>query len=140
MANITFAWMVDRVREVSPLQFEMKFMTDIMDGYAEGLQKLLTREAESKSSWSFWKNPPAPKVYRGWGVGPINDSFDSQDALSRTVGGSLTRTPGQYSIEKDGKPMLLTPEKTREYIHPVSFLVSLMVMENTHTVLPGCFP
>ena len=128
MANITFAWMVDRVREVSRLDFEMKFITDIMDRYAEGLQKLLTRDAERNSGWPFWKSPPAPKVYRGWGVGPIHDSFDSQDAVAKTVGGSRIRTPGQYAIERDGKPVPLDPEQSREYIHPVSVSVFLKVI------------
>ena len=122
MANITFAWMVDRVREVSTLEFEMKFITDIMDHYAEGLERLLTRKATNDSAWS-WNKQPVPKVYRGWGVGNIHDSFDSQKFVIKVAEGSRIRTPGQYSVENiggDGKCIELTTERTREYIHPVS--------------------
>ena len=119
MANITFAWMVDRVREVSNLAFEMSFITNIMDDYAEGLERLLTRKATNKSRWS-WNKPPKPRVYRGWGVGPIRDSFDSQPLAARLLEGSRIRIPGQYCVERNSKRVALTTERTREYIHPVS--------------------
>ena len=118
MANITFAWMVDRVREVSLLSFEMGFMFRIMDSYAENLQKLITRKHDA--SWTNWNNSAEPKVYRGWGVGPIHDSFDSQDVVTRNISGSRVRTPGEYFlVGKNKTSTVLTPEKTKEYIHPV---------------------
>ena len=136
MANITFAWMVDRVREVSNLDFEMAFITNIMDNYAEGLEKLLTRNATNQSGWP-WKKQPTPKVYRGWGVGPIHDSFDSQELIAKVIGGSRIRTPGQYSLTKNGKSIGLTPERTREYIHPVSLpSLSKTVLEKKSHGIP----
>lgn len=82
-------------------------------------------------------------VDSGWGVGPIQDSFSSQDYLSQIVGGARVRTPGQYSTKvkekntKTGKwdeevTLGLFPDReqppikgvetrfTNECIHPVS--------------------
>lgn len=143
MANIAFAWMVDRVREVSLLDFEMKFMFDIMDRYTEGLQKIHTRKAEEKGSWLPWapKTTRTRKVYRGWGVGPIKDSFDSQDFLSRMIGGRRIRTPGQYPLlDEEGNAVALTPGLTKEYIHPVSLTARSRIIRRPNTVSAGHFP
>ena len=144
MANITFAWMVDRVREVSLLDFEMKFMFDIMDRYAEGLQNILTRKAEANRSLNPFaaKTPAAPKVYRGWGVGPIKDSFDSQNWVTRQISGSRIRTPGRYLLsDEEGNPTeLLKPERTKEYIHPVRLCARWVIVPSTDSAYIGRFP
>ena len=113
MANITFAWMVDRVRESTMLNFDEAAMGDILRRYTDGLEALIQREV-----------PDAASVYRGWGVGPIVDSFSSQGVLERAIGGEQARTPGQYRPDKnpgeeEAKDGTHPHANTQEYIHPV---------------------
>lgn len=111
--------MVDRVREATKLKFDDKCMRDIMTRYLDGLERLIKREAPDSTT----------RVYRGWGVGPILDSYDDQDVVTRYVSGMRNRTPGQYNkdeareIHKQGNdsPSVNSHEvyNTQEYIHPV---------------------
>lgn len=110
--------MVDRVREATKLKFDDKSMNDIMTRYLDGLEKLIKREAPDSTT----------RVYRGWGVGPIKDSYSSQSLAGRLIGGIRDRTPGQYNkdeakeIHNEGKDVPLAEPKvhnTQEYIHPV---------------------
>lgn len=98
-----------------------------MDRYAENLQTLIKRKPNGDST----------EVYRGWGVGPIKDSWSSSDALTKYIGGALPRGPGQYHFppnEEDPKKIFgLSPEggdvgeklykRTNEFIHPVSQVI-----------------
>ena len=114
----TFAWMVDRIREASKLKFDDKAMDDIMTRYLDGLERLIKREAPESTT----------KVYRGWGVGPIKDSYSDQGLTTRIISGMKARTPGQYHIdeakeaqsEANGtQPAEGRVHNTQEYIHPV---------------------
>ncbi|KAH6666785.1 hypothetical protein B0J14DRAFT_434891, partial [Halenospora varia] len=99
MANITFAWMIDRVQQYTSLGFSDDAMFDIIDCYATNITAVIKKE-----------NPLEGKthnqVYKGWGIGPDVDSMDTLQAAA----GSITRTPAQY-IEGE--------RVTNEYVHPV---------------------
>ena len=89
----------------------MEFMFSIMDSYAEGLQKLLSLKQGSSTK---------SEVYRGWGVGPITDSYDSQDFVTRMISGPRKRTPGRYyQVDKDRNMTVPTSQKKKEYVDPV---------------------
>lgn len=112
--------MVDRVQEFTDLEFNPQAMFNISRNYVHSLKELVER-------------PPGPssedgkEPYRGWGVGPIVDSFAGGQLLT----GSKVRTPGQYitadrvpdprvnnsktTDQKAKKPTVFTCE----YIHPV---------------------
>ncbi|KAI9654506.1 MAG: hypothetical protein M1821_006596 [Bathelium mastoideum] len=94
MANITYAWMVDRVRENTGLLFNEDAIRDIVFRYSDAVYAVENADDTRKGG----------RAYQGWGMGPVADSFENMKA-----GGSMTRTPGHY------------PEKgvTHEYIHPV---------------------
>ena len=118
MANITFAWMVDRVREATLLKFDDRAMGDIMTRYLDGLEKLISREVPDTET----------EVYRGWGVGPIRDSYSSQGVVERIISGEKPRTPGQYlkdmpkeeaTTDAQVKPGESSALNTQEYFHPV---------------------
>lgn len=91
MSNITFAWMVDRVRESTDLVFDNQALHDIARKYARNVHHLAGDDYD-------------PVAYAGWGIGRMVDSYEQMKAA-----GSIPRAPGQY------------PEKgeTREFIHPV---------------------
>ena len=110
--------MVDRVREATKLKFNDKAMEDIMTRYLDGLEKLIKREASDSTT----------RVYRGWGVGPIKDSYSDQSLPARLISGIRNRTPGQYNkdeakeVHNEGKDVPPADPKvlnTQEYIHPV---------------------
>ena len=101
MANTTFAWMVDRIQQYSNLEFDPLALHAIMRRYAHSLQELIKNAPEDVSGGEG-------KVHRGWGVGPIIDSFSGSQKLA----GSAIRTPCQYAKA----PNTL---KTNEFIHPV---------------------
>jgi Uncharacterized alpha/beta hydrolase domain (DUF2235) len=94
MSNITYAWMVDRVRENTDLSFDKSISEDIIMRYSLAVLQVNATGETHKGG----------QAYGGWGLGPVPDSFDNMK-----LGGSMTRTPGQY------------PEKdvTHEYIHPI---------------------
>jgi hypothetical protein len=94
MSNITYAWMVDRIRENTELAFDEQTSKDIIGRYIMAMLQL----------GAAGKTQKGTEVFGGWGLGPVADSFDNM-----RLGGSMTRTPGQY------------PEKgvTHEYIHPI---------------------
>ena len=100
MANITFAWMVDRLQEHTELGFDFIALQNIVKRYEDGVMKTIKKYNESVQK----PNEKPQPVYRGWGVSPYVDSFDGMKAT-----GELIRTPGNY------------PEKgeTEEFIHPV---------------------
>jgi hypothetical protein len=110
--------MVDRVREATKLKFDDKSMEDIMTRYLDGLEKLIKREASDSTT----------RVYRGWGVGPIKDSYSDQKFYARVISGIKNRTPGQYNHDEAKEAhndcgIITTSEpkihNTQEYIHPV---------------------
>lgn len=94
MANITYTWMVDRVRENTDLLFDEKAINDIVCRYSEAEYAVVEADDSRKGG----------RAYQGWGMGPVADSIEDMEAA-----GSLVRSPGHY------------PEKgvTHEYIHPV---------------------
>lgn len=94
MANITYAWMIDRVREYTDLVFDQDAINDIVLRFADAQLEDLDADDKRKGA----------RAYQGWGMGPVADSIDGMKAA-----GSLIRSPGHY------------PEKgeTQEYIHPV---------------------
>jgi hypothetical protein len=100
MANITFAWMVDRLYEHTDLGFDFIALQNIVKRYEDGVMKTIKKYNEA----NLKPGEKLPAVYRGWGVSPHVDSFDDMKSA-----GSLIRTPGNY------------PEKgkTEEFIHPV---------------------
>ena len=112
MANIVFAWMVDRIRESTELAFAEKTLAKVIKDYSSGLESLLNREGVKD-----------PTVYRGWGVGPVLDSYADQSAAVKTISGSSPRTPGRSPPEIDPEKKAPAPggppPNTQEYIHPV---------------------
>lgn len=90
MANITYAWMIDRVREYTDLAFDERLINDIVSRYRDA-QHAVTSADEGKT-------------YRGWGLGPVADSSEGLE-----IAGSTVRTPGHYADKN----------VTHEYIHPV---------------------
>ena len=112
MANITFAWMVDRVQESTGLTFNENALLEIADRYVDGLEQLIQREV------------PDSSVYRGWGVGPIIDSHSSQSLTAQVISGEEIRTPGQYRPdinpgEEASKDVANVHCNSQEYIHSV---------------------
>jgi len=99
MANITFAWMVDRVQQYTSLGFSDEAISDVIERYATNITSVIEEG-----------NPVDGKnhnqVYKGWGIGPNLDSMD----VVQSIAGSVTRTPAQY-IEGG--------RITNEFIHPV---------------------
>jgi hypothetical protein len=100
IANITFAWMVDRLQEHTDLGFDFIALQNIVKRYEDGVMKTIKKYNESVQKPG---EKPQP-VYSGWGVSPCVDSFEDMKSAE-----SLIRTPGNY------------PEKgtTEEFIHPV---------------------
>jgi hypothetical protein len=94
MANITYGWMIDRVRENTGLVFDPRAISDVVLRYSDAIYAVETADDTRKGG----------RAYQGWGMGPVADSYENMKE-----GGSETRTPGHY------------PEKgvTHEYIHPV---------------------
>jgi hypothetical protein len=90
MANITYAWMIDRVRENTDLAFDERAINDIVCRYRDA-QHAVTSVDDGKT-------------YRGWGLGPVADSYEGME-----VAGSKVRAPGHYADKN----------VTHEYIHPV---------------------
>jgi hypothetical protein len=100
MANITFAWMVDRIQEYTSLGFDFVALQNIVKRYEDGVMNTIKKHNEAVQK----PGEKPQRVYRGWGVSPYVDSFEGMKWP-----GSLVRTPGNY------------PEKgrTEEFIHPV---------------------
>ena len=94
MANITYAWMIDRVREYTDLVFNEDDLQEIAQRYSTAQNDLLAEDDTRRGG----------RAYQGWGMGPVADSWEGMK-----LGGSKVRSPGHY------------PEKgaTHEYIHPV---------------------
>ena len=94
MANITYAWMIDRVRQYTDLVFNEEELKEIVLRYSDAQQALITQDDTCHGG----------RAYQGWGMGPVADSWEGMK-----LGGSKVRSPGHY------------PEKgkTFEYIHPV---------------------
>ena len=144
MANITFAWMVDRVRQYSKLKFNDKTLDVIAARYMDNMGQVLERQisanaaqagaaSKEKGGWTSWisklnpfdddgnevKTAEPPITFRGWGVGPISNSYTSQ-AFYMRGGGSRTRAPGRYLFKKTKEEKAPAVQKiTFEYIHPV---------------------
>ncbi|KAL3422221.1 peptidoglycan binding domain containing protein [Phlyctema vagabunda] len=100
MANVTFAWMVDRVQQYTPLSFNESAIFTVINRYAENISAIIKRDNPLDKD-------DHKQIYRGWGVGPSIDSMD----WKMKGAGSVTRTPGQYVDEES--------RITNEFIHPV---------------------
>ncbi|KAG8629786.1 hypothetical protein KVT40_001405 [Elsinoe batatas] len=74
MANITYAWMVDRVRESTRLCFDWQALGKIAEAYNKSVHA---------SNGTYTPS--------GWDLGPISDPWKKM-----WLGGSLDRTPGEY--------------------------------------------
>lgn len=136
MSNITFAWMLDQIKQ--HLSVDEKYIAEGQcdrEKHLEQLNKdLLKWEASVKAqvteSWGDWtwrhakaavsaiRHPftpseePAykkPRAY-GWGTGELKDSY----TVMYRANGPKKRTPGEYAL-KDGKSL----GETFEFIHPV---------------------
>ena len=99
MANLTFAWMVDRVQENTSLGFDFDALRNIADSYDSSVAA-----AYAKWNKQTTTSKGEKKRYGGWGIVPVTDSYLGNEAT-----GSLPRSPGNYAEEG----------KTYEYIHPV---------------------
>lgn len=97
MANITFAWMVDRVQQFTELAFDEEALFTIIERYAENITEIIKKQNIA--------NKNGNQVYAGWGLGPQVDSM----SLAMMVAGSVIRTPAEYFENRT----------TNEYIHPV---------------------
>ena len=95
MANVSFAWMVDRVRQHTGLKFDDDNLNTIVSRYMDNMGQVLFRqikaEQASKEGYFAFLNTAAPVTFRGWGVGPIIDSFATQGTVMAVGGGSRTR-------------------------------------------------
>jgi len=98
MANITFAWMVDRVQQFTDLAFEEEALFTIIERYAENITEIIKKQ-------NVANNKDSSQVYAGWGLGPQVDSM----TMAMMVAGSVVRTPAEYFENR----------ATNEYIHPV---------------------
>lgn len=134
MANITFAWMVDRIRQYSRLKLNDDTLDVIVARYMDNMGQVLERQLSTNaastggllstvtSKFRSWVSggPPPAMPFRGWGVGPISDSFASQELTMQKMGGSRARAPGRYlfrDTKADNAPAV--QKDTFEYIHPV---------------------
>lgn len=99
MANITFAWMVDRVQQYTSLGFSEDAMFEIIERYATNISTVIKEENPLEGE-------NHNQVYKGWGIGPDVDSMDTLQAAA----GSVTRTPAQY---------IQGERITNECVHPV---------------------
>lgn len=99
MANITFAWMVDRVQQYTSLGFSEDAMFDVIERYATNISTVIKEE-------NPLKDENHNQVYKGWGIGPDVDSMDTLQSAA----GTITRTPAQY---------IQGERITNECVHPV---------------------
>ena len=92
MANISLAWMVDRVRESTPLRFNDRTLDVIVARYMDNMAQVLHRDVQANAaSKGSWFKSEVPITFRGWGVGPMSDSFATSDYATREIGGSRAR-------------------------------------------------
>ncbi|PYI19469.1 hypothetical protein BO99DRAFT_432589 [Aspergillus violaceofuscus CBS 115571] len=133
MASLSLAWMIDRVREHTNLQFESYELTRLYQTYTNTILDLSQRSFkrwDKAHSYSYAKgdgkthddeaDPDNRTGYGGWGMGFRPDSM----TFGMSFAGTINRTPGQYKpLRKNDKNELvaLNPDlySTEEYIHPV---------------------
>ena len=97
MANISLAWMVDRVRENTPLKFNDKTLDVIVARYMDNMAQVLHREVQANAaSKGSWFSSEVAITFRGWGVGPMTDSWATSDYATRRVGGSRARAVSSH--------------------------------------------
>ncbi|RAL06601.1 T6SS phospholipase effector Tle1-like catalytic domain-containing protein [Aspergillus homomorphus CBS 101889] len=118
MASLSLAWMVDRVREHTKLQFEPYELTRLYQTYINTILDLSQRFF--KKSHDDEAGPNNRTGYGGWGMGSRPDSM----TFGIKMTGTINRTPGQYKpIKKNDKneTVTLNPHhySTEEYTHPV---------------------
>lgn len=132
---ITLSWMAEQLR--NHLSFEPNFrsllvsdrfqllkpaLEDLTQNHkdhwlSQKVHDLITREKNQTDPWNDGNKTKsllaAGNILNAWATGPIVDSFEGLEAV-----GSLTRTPGQYEGEIQGKFMLYRLGATNEQIHP----------------------
>lgn len=87
--------MVDRVRENTPLKFNDRTLDVIVARYMDNMAQVLQREVQANAaSKARWFGSEVPITFRGWGVGPMSDSFATSDFATRNIGGSRARAVG----------------------------------------------
>ncbi|KAI2686209.1 hypothetical protein CBS147317_2348 [Penicillium roqueforti] len=129
MSNITFSWMLDRIKPHLSLneetiseereERERHISTLVENPAPESLEGWAQRKVAAIASAFKLKHPstsPVRSVNKrrsyGWGTGPLEDSF----TLFYYANGSERRRPGNYdSFDKEGNLL----GETFEFVHPV---------------------
>ena len=128
LANVTFAWMVDRVQETTDLEFSFVSLERTVDKYINSLHRegfFNEKPAPPQNNWNwFGKAVPTaketkilknPETHNAWGLGTIIDSCDWK---AKRVA-SQVRTPGECTKLVKGKERKLEVKFTNETIHPI---------------------
>lgn len=135
---ITYAWMVEQVspyvqfvEDLYSLGYDTvtdrkKLIHPVLDRFTKGEVKNYGTNWFMQKASQFLNatglkpaeiRSVADSVVHGWATGPIVDSYTG----SMVIAGSITRTPGQYLLDENKKPL----GPTNESIHPcVAFRMS----------------